>query len=516
MKLIKPVSTLLTLIPSIAYIPILIEIIKGFHIGGLNIIFQFLSSAIKPSFNQEVVKSAWEGLQITIATALTSWVISMLIGILLGVLSTDLFWKSIPKFSYLGKFIKYSLAIPRSIHEVVWGLLFIQILGLNIWVAIISIVIPYSALTARVISEQLDSFDIQPLIAIKQTGSNIMSSFITILLPKLIPIVSTYGSYRFECAIRGATLLGIFGLGGIGTELYLTLKSFEFNEMWTCLWMLWLAMILLEKFIRLFRTHLSENISFKNSFLISISIFTLSLSLGIGWLYNLNFELFTPLSFSYLNLPSFVEIRNGFNSLPLFKLIITTILITLFASGIAIGTPPLLLVLFPGKFPLKFQNLIWIFFRLIPPPLTTILILLFTNPNISVAALSLGITHMGVMGRLLTDKILNQEKSIYGAIKSNGSSKQSATLYGILAPQSNSYLAYGAYRSDVILKETAIIGAVGGVGLGWQLQESLSSFDWAQVMIITATFSLLTISGEFLFNTSQNYWLNNSTNNFIS
>lgn len=435
MKLIKPVSTLLTLIPSIAYIPILIEIIKGLHIGGLNIILLFISSAIKPSFNQEVVKSAWEGLQITIATALTSWVISMLIGILLGVLSTDLFWKSIPKFSYLGKFIKYSLAIPRSIHEVVWGLLFIQILGLNIWVAIISIVIPYSALTARVISEQLDSFDIQPLIAIKKTGSNVISSFITILLPKLIPIVSTYGSYRFECAIRGVTLLGIFGLGGIGTELYLTIKSFEFNEMWTCLWMLWLVMILLEKFIRYLRSYLSENISLKNSFLISISIFSLSLSLGISWLYNLNFEIFTPLRFSYLNLPSFVEIRNGFNTLPLFKLIITTILITFFASGIAIGTPPLLLVLFPGKFPLKVQNLIWIFFRLIPPPLTTILILLFTTPNISVAALSLGITHMGVMGRLLTDNILNQEKNIYRAIKSNGSSKKSATLYGILAPK---------------------------------------------------------------------------------
>ena len=136
--------------------------------------------------------------------------------------------------------------------------------------------------------------------------------------------------------------------------------------MWTCLWMLWLAMILLEKFIRLFRTHLSENISFKNSFLISISIFSLSLSLGVSWLFNMNFEIFTPLSFSYLNLPSFLEIRNGFNTLPLFKLIITTILITFFASGIAIGTPPLLLVLFPGKFPLKVQNLIWIFFRLIP------------------------------------------------------------------------------------------------------------------------------------------------------
>ena len=109
---------------------------------------------------------------------------------------------------------------------------------------------------------------------------------------------------------------------------------------------------------------------------------------------------------------------------------------------------------------------------------------------------------------------MNQEKDIYLTIKANGSSKRSATLYGILAPKSNSYLAYGSYRSDVILKETAIICAVGGVGLGWQLQESLSSFDWAQVIIITCTFSLLTISGEFLFHTSQNHWLKNSTNNF--
>ncbi len=515
MKLIKPVSTLLTLIPSIAYIPVLIEIIKGFHLGGVNIILLFLSSAIKPSLNQVVLKSAWEGLQITIATALTSWIISMLIGILLGVLSTDLLWKNLPNFSYVGKFLKYLLAIPRSIHEVVWGLLFIQILGLNIWVAIISIVIPYSALTARVISEQLDSFDIQPLITIRQTGSNIIGSFITILIPKLLPLLSTYGSYRFECAIRGVTLLGIFGLGGIGTELYLTLKSFEFKEMWTCLWMLWLVMISLEKFIRFLRIHLLANINLKESFLISISIFALSLSVGLSWLYKLNFDIFTPISFSYLNLPSLVDIRNGFNTLPLLKLIISTVLITFLASGIAIGTPPLLLLLFPDKFSLKVQNIIWIFFRLIPPPLTTILILLFSSPNISVAALSLGITHMGVMGRLLTDNILNQEKSIYRTIKNNGSSKKSATLYGILTPQSNSYLAYGAYRTDVILKETAIIGAVGGVGLGWQLQESLSSFDWAQVMIITATFSLLTISGEFLFNTSQNYWLKNSTNNFI-
>ena len=515
MKLIKPVAPLLTFIPSIAFIPILIEIIKGFHIGGLNIIYLFITSAIKPSLNQLVIKSAWEGIQVTITIALISWVISILIGIILGVLSTNLFWRCIPNYSFFGRFFKYSLAIPRSIHEVIWGVLFIQILGLNIWVAIISIVIPFSASTARVVSEQLDGFNIKTLIALRLSGAKAMDSLITILLPKLTPILLTYGSYSLECAIRSATLLGIFGLGGIGTELYLTLKSMEFREMWTCLWMLWLVMIFLEKSIRYFRVNIFTSINFKNSILAISSILLLSLSIGIAWLYMLEFNIFTPFRFTSLILPSFLELKIAFQDLYLLKLISTTIIITLLASGIAIGTPPLLLLFFPNKLSLKFQNIIWIFFRLTPPPLTVIIILLFTNPNISVASLSLGITHMGVMGRLLTDSTLRQEKDIYLAIKSNGSSKKAATLYGILTPISNSYLAYSSYRVNVILKETAIIGAVGGVGLGWQLQESLSSFDWAKVMIITTTFSLLTISGEFLLNTSQKYWLKNSTNNFL-
>ena len=516
MKLLIPVAPLITLIPSLAYLPVLIEFIKGFHAGGLNIIFLFITSALSPSLDQLVLKSAWEGLQVTISIALTSWAISIFIGIILGAFSTDLFWKGIPIFSFIGKFIKYSLAIPRSVHEVVWGILFIQILGLNIWVAIISIVIPYSALTARVISEQLDSFDIKSLIALRQTGSNPIASFITIFFPKLIPIISTYGSYRLECAIRGATLLGIFGLGGIGTELYLTLKSMEFREMWSCLWMLFLVMILLEKFIRFIRINLFTDINIKQSIFNSTSILLLSLLIGIFSLYRLNFDIFTPLRYTSINLPSFIELRDAFHELPLIKLIISTIIITFLASGIAIGTPPLLLLFSPNKLSLKVLNIIWIFFRLFPPPLTAIIILLLTSPNISVAALSLGITNMGIMGRLLTDSILNQEKDIYIAMQKNGSSIQSATLYGLLTPKSNSYLAYGSYRCDVILKETAIIGAAGGVGLGWQLQESLSSFDWAQVMIITFTFSLLTILGEFLFSTSQNYWLKNSTNNFIN
>ncbi len=516
MKLTRIAVPIITFLPSIAYVPILIEVLKGFHLGGLSIIFNLISSAIKPSLDLIVIKSAWNGLQITVATALISWIISMLAGLFLGILSSDIFWKGYYRYRVIGKAIKRVLAIPRSIHEVIWGIIFIQILGINVWVAILSIIIPYSALTARVVSDQLDSIDIQPLIALRLTGAKAITSLTTLLCPKLIPILSTYGGYRLECSIRSATLLGMFGLGGIGTEIYLTLQSLEFREMWSCLWMIFGVMILLEFLLKWMRYLSNKEINLKRYYSRVIYTLILTILISLNVLYIREVDLFAPLNITSIYLPAFSEVKNACLELPLANLIFTTILITVLASGIAIATPPLLLISFPGKLSRKIQNILWIFFRLIPPPLTAITILFFTSPNISVAALALGITNMGVMGRLLTDSLYSQNKDIYIAMRNTGSNKRSATLYGILGPKTNTYLAYASYRTDVLLRETAIVGAVGGVGLGWQLQESLSSFDWAQVIVITSIFALLTMSGEILCDISRQYWLGTKRNNSLT
>ena len=105
------------------------------------------------------------------------------------------------------------------------------------------------------------------------------------------------------------------------------------------------------------------------------------------------------------------------------------------------------------------------------------------------------------------DDLLYQNKNLYTAIFASGSGKRIALLYGCLSPQSKSYLAYAAYRADVILRETAVVGVVGGIGLGWQLQESLSSFNWAQVILVTSAYSSLTLIGETMTEKMRDYWL---------
>ena len=83
-------------------------------------------------------------------------------------------------------------------------------------------------------------------------------------------------------------------------------------------------------------------------------------------------------------------------------------------------------------------------------------------------------------------------------MKSLGVSKSTSWLLGLFIKQAKSYLAYCAYRSDIIIRETAIVGLIGSVGLGWQLQESLSSFAWREVTIILIAYSSISIIGELI------------------
>jgi phosphonate transport system permease protein len=73
-----------------------------------------------------------------------------------------------------------------------------------------------------------------------------------------------------------------------------------------------------------------------------------------------------------------------------------------------------------------------------------------------------------------------------------------ALLYGRFSGLARSYLAYGAYRADVILRETVVVGLVAGTGLGSQLNESLSAFAFDQLLLLLVAYATLTLLGEDL------------------
>jgi phosphonate transport system permease protein len=502
----RPTAPALVLLPALALLPVLLVVLNGAHGGGAEILGSFVVGAVSPSLDPALLQALLVGLQVTVATALTGWSCSLVFGVLLGSLSCERLWLTWCLPAWPATLLRRLMALPRSVHELIWGLLLLQVLGLHPWVAVLAISIPYSCLIARVWRDQLQSLDPSRLQAMLQTGSSPMAACMTALSPVMGSVLVSYGGYRLECALRSATLLGVFGLGGLGMDLELSLKSLQFHELWTGLWLLTVVTIALEQGLRCWRGW-SEEAQFGQRRVLWFALAVLlSGGLGAVWLADL-FPDSGSLSWLPVQWPDFSSLQQAALELPWLSMLWETLILTLLAAGIAIGLPPLLLLFTPARLWQRCVSGLWVVVRVIPPPLAVLLLLLSNQPTLAIGALALGLHNSGVMGRLLQEGLEEQDRAAQVALASSGASPQVSWLYGLLSPRSPSHLAYGAYRSDVILRETVVVGLIGGSGLGWQLLESLSSFHWAAVLLLITTYAALTLLGEWLSDRSRQHWL---------
>src|SRR5690606_15731029 len=106
----------------------------------------------------------------------------------------------------------------RSIHELFWAILLLQITGLSATTGILAIAIPYVGIFAKVFSEYLDEADPRPAQAMPP-GSDFISVHFFARLPLALREVKIYILYRLECALRSSAVLGFVGLPTLGFEL---------------------------------------------------------------------------------------------------------------------------------------------------------------------------------------------------------------------------------------------------------------------------------------------------------
>ncbi len=512
--MIRPAQPLLLLLPALVLVPLLLALPGLVHGGGWELIGRFLLAALTPSLDPTVVASVLSGLATTAGMALLGWALSLVLGILLGLASARVVWRQLCGSTLPALLLRRLLAIPRSIHELLWGLLLIQLVGLQPAVAVLAIALPFAALVARVVSDLLDSLPERNLTALRSAGAPAPAALLTALGPPLLPGLLSYGGYRLECALRSATLLGVFGLGGLGTELKLTLQSLEFHELWTGLWVLLALMLLLETGLAQLRRRWltpprlrlgQQALGRRGREMVLALLALLPLCLLVGRALAVDpaaLLLWQPL-------PGLGS--GGWQAalaLPWPSLVAGTLALTLLAAALAIGLPPLqLLLLAPWPALRALLRLAWALGRLWPPPLTALLLLFVLKPGLPTAALALGLHNMGILGRLLQEGLEAADPGQEQALEAAGSGPRLALLHGRLSALARPYLAYGAYRADVMLRETVVVGMVGATGLGSQLLDSLSSFAWDQVLALMVVYALLTMLGEDLSDRLRRGWL---------
>ena len=314
-------------------IPLGYQLINNIHFGGFKLFQEFLISAFNPKIDNEIIITVIKRLNETILIGFFSWLVSIIFGAIFGIISSNIFYKifNIPNFFY--RIIMFFLTIIRSIHEVVWGIILMQIYGINFSIGIIAICIPYIAVNSKVFAEQLETIDYKSFESINQINAPKFSSLLTLIWNPIINTFKNFGLYRLECSIRSTVILGLFGIGGIGTSIFLSFQTLNFRELWTYLWSLAILIILsglIFKKIKFNTTNKILSIFFIAVFFITILF---SFSYFLYFIFNNNFENFNSVS-------SLFKSSSDLGLFDFLKLILETIILSLLSTGIAISLPP--------------------------------------------------------------------------------------------------------------------------------------------------------------------------------
>jgi phosphonate transport system permease protein len=231
--------------------------------GGLRLTGRFLMGALNPAFDYEGHAPAdWDpfwvkvGLALarTLAFALTAMSLALLIGLPLGMLASDAWWRrGVFRCGRLGAIarplqvsLRVWIALMRSVHELLWAVIFLAAFGLNTLGAVIAIAIPYGGTLAKVFSEMLDETPRNTADALQGIGAPPTSAFLFGLFPRALPDLSAYAFYRLECAVRASAVLGFFGYQTLGYHLELSFKDAHFREVWTYIYVLLGVVLVLE------------------------------------------------------------------------------------------------------------------------------------------------------------------------------------------------------------------------------------------------------------------------------
>lgn len=463
--------------------------------GGWTLLSRFWRAAVHPELSGQFLKLTWSATLTTVAFAVVGTAASVLIGCVGGVLTSETWWRrSRPRRVggagglRPGWFVSRVLfGLPRGVHEAVWGLFLVNVLGRDPMVGVLAIAIPFGAITAKVYAELIDESAQGPYDTLRAAGAGRLSALAYSVFPRTLPDLVSYAFYRLECSIRSAVILGMIGAGGLGFQLNLSFQSLQYDEMWTLIYALvavsggadlWGATLRRRGSPRLVRRSVAVGVA-----ALVASVIRLGPDFGRlvsartrSLLVDLAGDAWPP------KLPA-----GGWGVLA--RSAVETLQMSLLA--IAIGATLAIAAAFVAarggrtrtrRCIAAAARLLLLVTRAIPPPVWALLVLFVLFPGPLPGAVALGIYNFGILGRLTAEVVENVDPRPERALRALGAAGASAFAYAVLPVSFSRFAAYSLYRWEVAVRETVVVGVVGAGGLGRLLEQQRAAFAFQAML----------------------------------
>lgn len=242
--------------------------------GNFKLASDFFKASLSPAIEYEnpvtgaepFLKTVFNSLIATLKFAILAMSVSIPLGAVLAFFSTTAWWPdnlSSKVYTMILRTLYITarlwIAFARSIHELIWGILFITAIGLSTEAAIIAVTIPFSGILAKIYAEIFEEHTKEVQNMFRSIGAGYFTSFVLGILPLAFPDLVSYTFYRLECVFRTAAVFGFVGIETIGYRIKLSSDEFHYHEVWTYLYVLFFTVAIIEWWGAKIREKLNSN-----------------------------------------------------------------------------------------------------------------------------------------------------------------------------------------------------------------------------------------------------------------
>ncbi len=121
--------------------------------------------------------------------------------------------------------------VIRAVPSILWALVFVAIFGVGPAAGVAALAAYSVGYLTRMFTEEFENADPRPARALIQLGANRLQALVRGVVRPSLPGVIGAGFFVFEYNVRSASVLGIVGAGGIGTELAYYVEWRQFPEL---------------------------------------------------------------------------------------------------------------------------------------------------------------------------------------------------------------------------------------------------------------------------------------------
>jgi phosphonate transport system permease protein len=496
--------------------------------ANLRAVGAFARGLLPPDVSPAFLRVVAEAVVRTLGISVAGTVLSATLGLVLGFLGTASLWRRGPLvdaertsvFPTLSLTARGVARLLRSVPDLVWALLFVVGVGLGPLPGTLALGVSYAGILGRVYADLFEAVPEAPVIALHAAGASRLQLFCAAIWPQAAGSVTAYTLYSFECCVRSAALLGFVGAGGIGAEIILSMRLFEYGQVTTLLAAFVLLVLCVDVFSRALRGRFRRNAVHGSGVLRDVvEVRPLRRGAPILWALVL-IAAFAQAGFGSLLAPGLLPNLARFATqlvppdlspsflasilTPLWQTVAVSVVGT--ALGIVLGgalaLPATSTIMFDPEASLRpLRVLLYAsartalaLLRSIPELIWVLLCILAVGLGPFAGVLALGLHTAGVLGKLYAETLEELPPDPQAELRGIGATGLQRLLWAAWPQGRETLASYTLLRWEHNLRASTVVGLAGGGGIGLALYNAvqLGFYERASTLVLVV---FLLVSG---------------------